>query len=343
MPRATPASSPTPHRDRTATRHVVFYLFPGLPLFCLVAALEVLRHANRWRPDAYRWSFLGDHDRPVADSNGLLLQPTARREALEPGAVDRLFIVAGFDAGRLGSLPLTRWLQRHAGAGTLLGGLSNGAFVLAGGGLLDGYAATAHWEDFASFCALHPRVRARYRRFVIDRTRATCSGGASTLELFIELTRRDLGDDLAARVARQMLLDGAAPAPGASAPLAVYAGRRISARLQRALNLLDADLDGTLGVAVLAARVGLGRRELLRLFRREIGRAPGEVLRERRLERARSLVLSSPLPLSAIAGAVGFSSQSHLTRCYRERYGVTPARARRARRDGSGTAPPGAS
>ena len=79
----------------------------------------------------------------------------------------------------------------------MLGGISNGSFVLAKMSLLDGYAATTHWEDFSSFCELHPKVKSRYKRFVIDRNRISCSGGASTLDLFLEMVREDLGNKVA--------------------------------------------------------------------------------------------------------------------------------------------------
>jgi len=100
--------------------------------------------------------------------------------------------------------------------------------------------------------------------------------------------------------------------------------------VQRILGLLDADIAGSMTVNSLANKVGLSRRELLRLLRRETGQTPSDILNSRRLERARSLVLHSHLPLAAIANAVGFSSQSHLTMRYRQMYGVTPARHRRA-------------
>ena len=103
-----------------------------------------------------------------------------------------------------------------------------------------------------------------------------------------------------------------------------------SPKVQRILSLLDAGIDGPMTVNMLAEQVGLSRRELLRLLKRETGQSPSEILNMRRLERAKSLVQHSHLPLAAIAQAVGFSSQSHLTLRYREMFTVTPAQDRRA-------------
>ena len=99
--------------------------------------------------------------------------------------------------------------------------------------------------------------------------------------------------------------------------------------VQRALDLIEAGVGLSITVDELAHRVDLSRRELLRRFRSELDNTPSRVLAQRRLDRARSLVLNTRLPMAAIADAVGFSSQSHLTSSYRQEFGTTPAQQRR--------------
>lgn len=309
-------------------RHLTFCLCPGLPLFCLVSALEVLRHANRLGgQEVYRWSFLCEEDEGVLDSNGLWLHPSTRVEMAKDA--DMSFIVAGFKAWGLRMPRLSKWLGGQARKGAILGGISNGSFVLADMGLLEGYAATTHWEDFSSFCELHPDVKGRYQRFVVDRKRMSCSGGASTLDLFLEIVRDDLGNDLARKVSRQMLLEDYTGQNSGMAPRVFDGSHHYSPQVQRILSLLDAGIDGPMTVNMLADQVGLSRRELLRLLKRETGQTPSEILNTRRLERARSLIQHSHLSLAAVAQAVGFSSQSHLTLRYREMYTITPAQDRK--------------
>jgi AraC family carnitine catabolism transcriptional activator len=290
-------------------------------MFVLVSAIEVLRHANRLGGrETYRWAFVTEDDKGVLGSNGMLLQPTAGvGEAL---ATDMVFVVAGFAAWDLQLPRLGKWIGRN-GPGTTLGGISNGGFVLAEHGLLDGYAATVHWEDFSSFYESYPKVNSRYQRFVVDRDRMTCSGGAATLDMFLEIVRRDLGEQIVTRVSRQMLLGEN------DAHSEVTRTQHYSPQVQSILGLLDAGIAESMTVGRLASKVGISRRELLRTLRRETGQTPSEIINSRRLERARSLVLHSHLPLAAVAAAVGFSSQSHLTLRYRQMYGVTPAQHRR--------------
>ena len=308
-------------------RKIAFCLCPGFPLFAIASALDVFRHANRFAErELYRWQILSETDRAVVDSNGLPFATNA--ELVEVGAVDRAFVVAGFDAGQISQPRLYKWLAQQAQAGGDIGGISNGAFVLAGAGLLNGFSATTHWEDFESFYLLFPEVRARYQRYVIDRQRISCAGGSATLDLFIEIVRQDLGSEIAVKISRQMLLqEQSVIVPGR--PIDPMARQRYSAPVQRALNLIEAGVGQSITVVELAQRVDISRRELLRRFRDELNNTPSRILAQRRLDRARSLVLNTRLPMAAIADAVGFSSQSHLTSSYREEFGTTPAQQRR--------------
>lgn len=304
-------------------RHITFCLCPKFPLFCIASALEVLRHANRFsEKPVYRWSFLCEDDQPVPDSHGLFLQPsTTIKEAADS---DMSFIVAGFDANQIEAPRLGNWLVKQSQIGNIIGGISNGAFQLARGDLLNGYNATTHWEDFEEFCLSYPKVRSRYQRFVFDRNRVTCSGGTATLDLFIEIVRHDHNAELALKVAKQMLLhEDTTPIEGKS---------HYSPKVQRALSLFDAGIENGLNVEQLAVSVGISRRELLRLFQQETGQSPSELLNQRRLERAQSLVLHSHLSMTTISTALGFSSQSHLTTNYKNYFGHTPAKHRRQHR-----------
>jgi transcriptional regulator GlxA family with amidase domain len=308
--------------------HITFCLCPGFPLFCIASALEVLRHANRFTADRfYTWSLLCEDDEPIQDSNNLWLSPSTTIEKAVPS--DMVFVVAGFEPTKIETPNIAAWLKKQASAGRIVGGISNGGFLLAQVKLLEGFAATVHWEDFATFCVLYPRVKTRYQRYLIDRKRITCSGGTSTLDLFVEIVRKDLGNDLSLMVSRQMLLQGNSNPREPETESILAGGQHFSFRVQRALSLIDPGVEQRMNVTQLAERVGLSRRQLLRLFRREIGKTPGEILIQRRLERAQSLLLHSHLPIAVISNAVGFCSQSHLTTSYRKHFDITPAEQRR--------------
>jgi AraC family transcriptional regulator len=55
----------------------------------------------------------------------------------------------------------------------------------------------------------------------------------------------------------------------------------------------------------------------------------GEYVRRRRADRAAALLNDTHLPLAEIAQACGFYDQSHLSRAFVARFGVSPRRYRR--------------
>src|SRR3546814_19532708 len=72
-------------------------------------------------------------------------------------------------------------------------GVEAGSWLLARAGLLDGRAATTHWEDLEDFAARFPEVAVRPDRFVIDGRRFTSRGASPTFDLLLHLIRSRFG------------------------------------------------------------------------------------------------------------------------------------------------------
>ena len=75
----------------------------------------------------------------------------------------------------------------------------------------------------------------------------------------------------------------------------------------------------------LAEHVSLSPYYLLRVFRARVGMPPYAYLESVRIRQAQQLIKAGR-PLADIAVEVGFSSQSHLTRRFKQIIGVTPGR-----------------
>jgi AraC-like DNA-binding protein/quercetin dioxygenase-like cupin family protein len=84
----------------------------------------------------------------------------------------------------------------------------------------------------------------------------------------------------------------------------------------------------TLTLGDVATAVGVEPDRVARAFRRAFGEPIAGYLRRIRVDAAAALLTSSDLPISRIAGEVGFADQSHLTRCFGQYLGTTPARYR---------------
>lgn len=140
--------------------------------------------------------------------------------------------------------------------------------------------------------------------------------------------RRGEGDPLA--LAEAFCDAGTAPTP--EPPPGSAAARRDRALAEELAYLIRLHHTEPLELAELAERTGTSVFHACRVFRRSTGQAMHQLRAELRLRHALAMILDSSLGLAEIAATTGFSSQSHLTNRFRDRFGTTPSRARRAPR-----------
>jgi AraC family transcriptional regulator len=101
-------------------------------------------------------------------------------------------------------------------------------------------------------------------------------------------------------------------------------------RLAQVVEFIDAHLSDDLSLRLIADVAKMSPSYFLTLFKRSTGLAPHQYLVEQRIEKARSLLIQTKLPIADIATRVGFADQSHLTRLMRRHTGLTPGLVRRA-------------
>jgi AraC family transcriptional regulator len=96
------------------------------------------------------------------------------------------------------------------------------------------------------------------------------------------------------------------------------------AQLERVTTYIDARIDRDLSMQRLASVAQVSASHLKNAFRRSTGLPVHEYVVQRRVERAKALLLRGELPASQIALEAGFAHQSHMARCMRRVLGVTP-------------------
>jgi AraC-like DNA-binding protein len=97
----------------------------------------------------------------------------------------------------------------------------------------------------------------------------------------------------------------------------------------RAKELLAGHLDGDILVGDVAAACGMSRSSFMRGFRETTGTTPMQWLTRLRIETAKKLLGDSELSLAEIGARCGFADQSHFTRVFSARTGVSPGAWRR--------------
>jgi AraC family transcriptional regulator of adaptative response / DNA-3-methyladenine glycosylase II len=100
--------------------------------------------------------------------------------------------------------------------------------------------------------------------------------------------------------------------------------------VHRGLALIaDGALDGDASVGALAARLGIGERQLCRLFDQHVGVSPIAVAQTRRVLFAKQLIHDSRLPMSEIASAAGFASVRRFNEAFQQLFRRPPSALRR--------------
>jgi AraC family transcriptional regulator, regulatory protein of adaptative response / DNA-3-methyladenine glycosylase II len=117
--------------------------------------------------------------------------------------------------------------------------------------------------------------------------------------------------------------------PETAPDLGVWRGT--SNTVSRALSLIELGvLDGA-DVEALAERLGVGERQLRRLFQQHLGASPIAVAQTRRVLLAKQLIDETRLPMAQIAYGAGFGSIRRFNETFQSLYGRPPIALRRTR------------
>ncbi len=108
-----------------------------------------------------------------------------------------------------------------------------------------------------------------------------------------------------------------------SAPMSVSRGLS-RPQLRRLTEYIETYLDHDLSLSRLAGVVDLSASHLKTLFKRSTGVPVHQYVIQRRVVRAKTLLLSGTQTVSQAALAAGFAHQSHMARCMRRVLGITP-------------------
>lgn len=300
---------------------------PDFPLMAFSNITEPLRAANRLSGQPlYQWDCLSLDGQAVTSSSGIEIVCTAKLSAST--RYHTVLVCSGLPLNQDSLKPYHHSLWQHANRGSVMGGVSSGSLVLASAGLLDDHQCTVHWEYIVSFTESYPHLDIVDQLFVMDRKRYSCSGGTAAMDMMLAMIAQENGNALAAEVASQFIHDRTRSASEHQRLAEDALNARQSVKMAAAINLMRRNLDEPLAPHEIAEGVNLSLRQLERLFKKHKESTPQHYYLAMRLDQARRYVTQTGRPLYDIAVAVGFVSQSHFSKCYRERFALTPMQDR---------------
>ena len=311
-------------------RSIGLVLYPDFQILDACGPITSFEIAGRMAGDAYRLVLLSAMGGPVRSSAGVEMATNTPDQA---GMIDTLIVVGGNgsrDAMR--DAYVLAFLRDLAANVRRLCSVCSGAFLLAGAGALDGRRATTHWRRAALLARLFPKVIVEPDRIHIRDGRVWTSAGISAgIDLSLALIAEDLGEDIARRVAQEMVVYYRRPGGQSQfSALAELGGD--STQFAPLLDWIRAHLDQRLTVETLAEQAAMSPRNFSRAFTREMGMSPAKAVERLRLEVARERVENSADPIEHIAAHLGFHDPERMRRAFLRAFGQPPQAMRRIAR-----------
>jgi transcriptional regulator GlxA family with amidase domain len=222
--------------------------------------------------------------------------------------------------------PLLRSLVRAHERGARIASVCVGAFVLADAGLLDGRRATTHWAYADELQRRYPLVDVDASVLYIDEGSVLTSAGvAAGVDLCLHLVAQDHGAEVAAAVARRLVMP-----VHRSGGQAQYIHTPVAPATSDLVDWASLHVGDGLTVDGLASHANVSSRTLTRMFRAATGLPPGEWLQQARLQRARELLESTDLPVEHVARTAGYESGTTMRAQFTVRLRTSPRAYRRA-------------
>ena len=292
-----------------------FLLFDNFSNHCLANTVEPLRAANMLSgKQLYDWRFLTLDGTPSTSSSGMQVTP---QDALANTQGDLLAIMPSYGFRAIDGPEITTQLRRAARHYRKLAGLDTGSWLLARAGLLEGYTATIHWEELSSFAEEFPDIEVKRERFVLDGDRITCSGAMAAFDLTMHLISEAHGTMLAIEVAQLFMTRDSARSHASD--------QRVGSKsVNRAISLMQENLEHPLPIAAVARHVGCSQKTLETRMKAELEAGPQAVYQRLRLNLARKLVAETDQSVSEIAGRCGYENASAMTRAFKREFAITP-------------------
>jgi AraC family transcriptional activator FtrA len=290
---------------------------------CEVFGLDRSDIVDPW----YEFVVVAAGERRVRTQTGFVLEATHGLRAL--GRADTIVVPGWVDPDVPPPPALARALVRAYDRGARIVSICTGAFVLAAAGLLEGRRATTHWMYADLLQERYPEVDVDPRvLYLADDRVMTSAGTGAGIDLCLYIVACDHGADVAAAVARRMVMPlyrSGGQAQFVDAPITAESADEMAGLLEWGLT----NLPNGVSVDDLARRAALSPRTLTRRFRAAAGVPPGEWLQRERLRLAQRLLESTEEPIERVARRAGYESSVTMRAQFATRLRTSPRSYRR--------------
>ena len=311
------------------TRKVAFVLLEHFSMMAFTGAVDALVTANLMRPSTpYEVIVASISGKHVLSDLHIETPVSCQLEELDERQLDMLIICGGLRVQLQQAQGIRNKLKAASKVGVTLGGLWNGAWFLADAGLLHGYECAYHPDGRTALREMFPEVTISKHHHVLDRERLTCAGANSSLDMMLQVVRRDCGEEFTNAIEEILSCDKRQEIADISV-ISIDHDPTLPQPLKIALELMQNNIEEPLSIHEIADCIDISRRQLERLFQRHVDACPSRYYLELRLTHARRLLQQTNKSITDIAVATGFISISHFRRSFHQLFDIPPGRFRK--------------
>jgi transcriptional regulator GlxA family with amidase domain len=279
---------------------------------------------------AYSVHILSAHGGPITSMSAITLM-TGPVSGMDPASFDTLLLSGGGNQpvqDAVGIEEVRQWILQAASHCRRLASISFPCtLALARLGLLDDVRATTHWAAAAILAQQCPQTKVESEALYVEDGRIwTGAGGASAIDLGLEMVSRDMGEHVANQIAKRLVLTGRRPGHIAQVSTAIAVQEKLDQDFSGLILWMQAHLSEPLELAALASKAAMSPRNFQRRFRACTGESPVRFLESIRLEHGRTL-LPSGMPIKRIATQCGYANAQQFAKAYLRRFGATPVQS----------------
>ncbi len=308
-------------------RRIIFVVFEDFQLLDMSGPAAVFHATSNFvdeRP--YEIVIASSKGGPVRSSCGVEVgSDTLATVSVE--RKDTVLAVGGTEVGLrnvVADRDVLDWLTQSAPAAERIGSVCVGTFLLGAAGLLDGRRVCSHWRSCDFLGKMFPDAQVDAGSlYLCDSAVWSSAGVSSGIDMAMAMVEKDLGSDLKARVARELVVYAHRPGLQSQFSDVLEAQSRRDGRFSELLDWIGLNLHMQMRAEDLAQKAGMSHRSFLRHFQQSIGITPARYIEQLRLARAKEL-LESGTPVKAVPSNIGYRSEAAFRTAFVRRFGLAP-------------------
>lgn len=214
--------------------------------------------------------------------------------------------------------------------GVLVAANCVGAFLLGAAGILDDHRVTTSWLYAEKLASLFPQARVEPKHVLIKDERILSTGAFSAMnDLAAFFIKAHLGQEILSQTQNLTL------SPGVGGNQDKFIDTRLqptkhSAFVERVHSFLQKHLDQKYSLEALAHTMSMTPRTLMRRYKQQTHSTPLLYLQQKRMQKAKQLLINSELSVEQVAEQVGYQDVNGFRKVFYREVGERPSEFRKS-------------